>query len=152
VNGNGNSVTQAESDWLDIQGFQDIAFYVEIGNNTVASTNLDIQTSPTKDEVFFGASISGNAYLQRFTLGAGTTGVQGVAVVRWSTATNQIPARYVRWRLTSMPSSSAISFRIWLSLNQAGWSAGGSSAIAHAVASGGLARPMSVGRMNNPLG
>ena len=124
VSGNGNVVTQSECDWLEIQDFQDIFYYVQLNGITNASnTLLDLQTSPTEDEAFFTApGTSGNAYLSRFTCNSSTTlGTQATVVVPWATTTNQPPARYLRWRLTFPAGATTITFSIWLSLNLAGW-------------------------------
>lgn len=123
--GNSTTVTQPETDWIQIPSFQDVAFYTEVGSITNANTtNLDIQTSPTKDEVFFGATLATNAYMARYALtSASGLGMQTVQIVRWATATGQAPARYVRWKI-AFPGAGGptnITFRIWLSLNQAGW-------------------------------
>ena len=148
VNGNTNTVTQPECDWLDIQGFQDIALYLELGNVTVNATDLRVQASPTKDESFFGASLAGLPYLYQWALAAGTQGVQAVQVLRWATAANQLPARYVRWQLSAMPATSSVSFRIWLSLNQAGWGGGVSSAgVAGFGGPGNVASMVAAGRL-----
>jgi hypothetical protein len=52
-------------------------------------------------------------------LAFGTRGVQAPVVIRWANATNQLPARYVRWRLTFPSGFTYITFRVVLGLNQA---------------------------------
>jgi hypothetical protein len=66
-------ITQNEEDWLDLSGFQDVTFYLEVANSTATLSNnvlVDVQTSPTKDDVFFLATLTlGAPYLVRFALG-----------------------------------------------------------------------------------
>jgi hypothetical protein len=136
------NVTQPEAEWVDISDFQDIAFFVEIGGNS-ASANLNIQTSPTKDEVFFGAKLAsaGNAYLVQFPMGS--TGVQLIQVVRWSNTSNnnQLPARYVRWQI-AFSAAVSVSFRVWLALNQAGWRGGAMVGGGLSTSRGGVAQAL----------
>jgi hypothetical protein len=122
VSGNANVVTQGEVDWLDISGFQDVILNMELAVvSSSSNTYLDIQSSPTKDEAFFGASL-GAAYLYRYSLsGSSPRGVQTPVVIRWATATNQLPARYLRWRLTFPSGLTYITFRVVLGLNRAAW-------------------------------
>jgi hypothetical protein len=66
--GNANVVTQGEVDWLDISDFQDVILNMELAVvSSSSNTYLDIQSSPTKEEAFFGAS-PGAAYLYRYSL------------------------------------------------------------------------------------
>jgi hypothetical protein len=120
------TVIQAEADWLQIPSFQDIIFYTEVSSVTNANTTtLSVQTSPTKDDVFFNAGVggAGNAYVASYSLSSATSaGVQSLQVVRWATTTTQAPSKFLRWKLAfPVAGPTTITFRIWLSLNQAGW-------------------------------
>jgi hypothetical protein len=130
--GNNNSVIQAESDYLEIPGFQDGAFYIEIAQMTgvaagAAAMNIYVQTSPTKDDVFFGAMPSGgSAYVVNFAspYAAAPTplGVQPVVYSRWaSVTTTQALARFLRWKIVFGNVAQSITFRMWINFNQAGW-------------------------------
>lgn len=121
---NSGTLVQPESDYLRLPNFQDVVVYAEVSSITNAgTTTLDIQSSPTCDEAFFAASLSSNPYLLRFSLTSASSGVQTLKVSRWASATDQLLAEYVRWKL-SFPGTGGptnITFRIWLSLNQSGW-------------------------------
>lgn len=122
----GQRITQAESDWIQVPSFQDVVAYCEISSlSSGGGATLDLQTSPTKDESFFGAAISGGSpYLVSFPLSitSFTSGVQNLQVVHWASATNQPLARFVRWRLICASTApTTVTFRLYLSLNQAGW-------------------------------
>ena len=122
----GATISQPEPGWVDVADFVDLAFFVEVANTSSVAT-LNIQASPTKDEAFFGASqTAAQPWLFTYGIATGANGVQTVNSVRWSTQTsNQVPARYLRWRLRFPASANnTINFRIWLVLNQAGWRGG----------------------------
>jgi hypothetical protein len=110
-----NSV-QNEDHYVDVSAYQDVALYVEIASITAGLT-LQLQTSPTKDETFFTASTNSNGYLAQYTSGGG---LQTVSVQRWASFTNMPLARFLRWKVLGGGTGGAVTFRIWLSLNQAG--------------------------------
>lgn len=128
ISGATSAVTiQNEADYAEIPQFSDATCYLEVASLTnTGTTSIDVQTSPTKDEVFFNTSLVGgtaNSYVFHFPMTSATsTGVQTLQVVRWATGTNQLLSRFLRWRIT-WPSGgpTTLTFRIWLSLNQAGW-------------------------------
>ena len=119
-----NVIIQNEANWLDVSGYQDVCVYFQLGANSNASaTVVSIQTSPTKDEAFFAAKIGSTAALATFSTTSGTTpGVQTLVASRWATEANQPLSKYLRW-LATFPTGSAatLTFRIWLTLNQAGY-------------------------------
>src|SRR5579871_5278037 len=105
TNSGGSSLVclQPETEYLDLDDVQDFAAYLEMSNNTNASaTNFDVQCSPTRDSTWFdNASQSGNMYAVRWSLTSGATmGVQTVKVCRFASASDQLPARYMRWKVT----------------------------------------------------
>jgi hypothetical protein len=118
VGGNASTVLQDECDWVDLLGYQDAAIYLDVASVTDMSVQptIMIQTSPARDEVIFGANI-----LVRYPFSVGSTlGIQPIEVVRFSDSAPL--ARYVRWSVNFLLAGPcAITFRIWLSLKQAGW-------------------------------
>jgi hypothetical protein len=113
------TVNQPEPCWLDVSDFQDFAIYVEVANTSSAAT-LYIQTSPTKDEAFFGAAGPGGGRAIVTFSPLSTSGVQGIQVVRWNgPVPNQLAAAWMRWQV-SFNNPGAPSFRIWVVGNQAG--------------------------------
>jgi hypothetical protein len=132
VSGNNNVVTQSEEGWAEIDDFHGMDIWLEFAGATNASvTFVDIQSSPTKDEAFFSASQSGNAYLMRWSFNSATAVGPYGAVVNWATVANQVPGAYLRWKLTFPTGATTITFRIWLCLRFAGW--GGTYPAAAAV-------------------
>jgi hypothetical protein len=123
VNGNGNVIIQNETDWIDVGGFQDACFYFDLVGFTGASgtTNVSIQTAPTKEELFFAASASVAAAIAnyQFTGPSPTTGVQPLQVSRWATEVNQPLSRWLRWHILLPGVATSLCFRIWVSLNAA---------------------------------
>jgi hypothetical protein len=117
----GGTVVQNESGWLDVSAFQDACFYVQIGG-VVANATLNIQTSPTKDDAFFGVNAGcGTNAIASFALTNASVGVQTLKISRWATETNQPLAKYLRWQIVFTAAVNTISFRIWVTLNQAGY-------------------------------
>ncbi|HVX95516.1 MAG TPA: hypothetical protein VHK47_11445 [Polyangia bacterium] len=125
VQGDGNTVIQNEADWLDTSGYQDACFYLQIGgiNTGAGTTVLDLQCAPTKDDVFFTAKAGSTPAIARFSLTSSTTlGVQTLVISRWATEANQPLSKYLRWSI-AFPASqqTTVTFRIWVTLNQAGY-------------------------------
>ena len=102
-------IIQSESDWLPFSSFQDIAFWVDVRNVTGGTVVIDLQTSPTKDDVLFKV-------LSTCTVSAGGA---AITVVKNILSTNPaVPlATWVRWALTP-PAVSSITFRILASANR----------------------------------
>lgn len=107
-------IIQNESDWIGFSAFQDIAFWIDIRAVTVStgSLTLDLQTSPTKDEVLFKA-------MNSVTTLAVATPV--IPIPKTLLAANPaVPlATWVRWAIT--PTASAtwdVTFRIIASANR----------------------------------
>jgi hypothetical protein len=110
----GDSITQEDIHYLDLEPFQDVVFYVECREATTSSSApvLALQTAPTKDESMFsqiGATVSLTA----------STAPTTVSVLL---ATASLPlARYVRWKITG-PASGGwdASFRVIVTANSPG--------------------------------
>jgi hypothetical protein len=124
------TIIQNESSWLNVAGYADACFYLEVSQMTPATLGnaLYLQTSPTKDASFFDGFVSGSApgYLAKFDLqtAAGALGVQGLKIARWADASPiQTMARFLRWKVVLVANASAVTmtFRIWATMNQAGY-------------------------------
>lgn len=109
VQANVTTITQSEAGWLDLTGYQDAVFYVEIGSATSFPT-LNLQTAPTADESLFVSMTSGTTML-----GSSTPAVVPVFMKPSPTPI----ARYVRWQITGSPSWNA-TFRITVAANSPG--------------------------------
>lgn len=108
--GASGTVKQGEDRYLDLSGYQDVAIYLEVGTSSPTGLTLDVETSPNKEDTYFKSMTTFTSPV------AGLTSPP--AVVRWSSATIPL-ARFVRWKITAS-SAWSITFRIWLSCNQAG--------------------------------
>lgn len=104
-------VIMSQSDWILTAPFQDIAFYLDVREQTATST-LAYETCPSRDEVLFQpmgtVSISAGALgltVSRFAL----SGAPAVPVSHWS-----------RWKLTGPASAWDITFRIMAAGNSVG--------------------------------
>lgn len=104
---------QAESAWLDLQGYQDLVCWTEVTertSGTTASLALNFETSPTLDDAQFRTMIAVN--LLTFSVGTVTAN----RVLAW---TASVPlARYVRWRVTKDTNEDVrFTFRLYVSAN-----------------------------------
>jgi hypothetical protein len=90
------TVTQSEAEWLDLEPYEDVSFWL-IVTEASGSPTLVYQTAPTKDEAFFAAQTAGMTGTA-ITLTPSSTPVI-TPVLAWSAA---FPlARYVRWQIPS---------------------------------------------------
>lgn len=113
VRGSNNTVTQSESEWLDLTQYEDVTFWIDCKEFTGTTVTLNIQTSPTKDESFFT-----NIYSQALAVGVVNPGSTGGKCLM---ASASVPvARYVRWQLTSTSAPFDATFRIFISANAPG--------------------------------
>lgn len=105
-------VTQNETGWLDLAGFQDLVAFLEVKEFSGATTiNISYQTSPSKDEDLFT------------NMATAVTLVTGVTATKMLKASATVPlARWVRWKLaaTTISGSWDAYFRVWLACNRAG--------------------------------
>ena len=112
VRGNNNNIIQSESEWLDLTQYEDVVLWVDVREVTGTTVTLLIQTSPTKDEAFFGVgNVSSMA-----TLSAGTKPPVNVLM---SSATPPI-ARYLRWQIQGPNATFDATFRIFVAANSPG--------------------------------
>jgi len=112
ASGTNVAIAQSESQWLDLLGFEDIVVWMQCQEVTGsgATIQLNIQSSPTKDEALFVSSATTN-------LAASATPVVTKVLLR--TATQPL-ARWLRWQLLASGTSTAswdAVFRIWVAAN-----------------------------------
>jgi hypothetical protein len=111
------SITQSESQWLDLQGFEDIVTWLEVKNVTLPGgathVTLQYQTGTTKDEPLFASLLATAINLD--------TVVGAVTVSKFLMSSATIPlARWLRWQLavTGAPSAAwDATFRLWIAAN-----------------------------------
>jgi len=109
------AIIQSEGGWLDLSGYQDVVFWLEIKEYTVSGTTITVsfQTAANRDESSF-VTIGSVA-----KDGTGSPGVSVTSVLKDSA--NSPLARWVRW--TSQNSGASawdITFRLWLTAARIG--------------------------------
>jgi hypothetical protein len=105
--------TQAENDWFDAAGFQDVVTWLEVkeGFFSIGGLTMAYQTAPTKDEALFATMGTVN-----FAYNPGVT----TTVMLKDTALVPI-ARWLRWQIQASSSTSwNLTFRILCALNAIG--------------------------------
>jgi hypothetical protein len=119
------TVTQSQSGWLDLFGFQDVIAWADVREaNAGGGTNVTMtyQTCPTADEVLFAAATAA------FNVTSGS-----VSVTKMLKETTTVPlGRWLRWRLgvTGSPTGTwDATFRIWIAANMGARSRSGASAM-----------------------
>lgn len=107
------SITQSQSAWLDLSGFQDIVAWLDVreanaGGGTAVT--LTYQTSPTADEILFAPLTTA------VTLTSGS-----VTVTKMLASAATVPiGRWLRWQLavTGVPTLAwDATFRVWIAAN-----------------------------------
>jgi hypothetical protein len=101
-----NTVTQQETDWLDLSAFRDVAFWIDV-KETSGTPILGLQTAPARDDSLFLAMVT------NVTLAVATapTVVQAFAM-----QANVPIAWWLRWQLSGTPPWDA-TFRIFVAAN-----------------------------------
>jgi len=125
----GTTVTQGESGWLDLDGYEDLTVWIDIREVTFAtsmtSITVNIQTAPIKDEYLFVNMVTG--YSQSSTTPPTTPQIQKVILAQNPT----VPlGRFVRWQLVPVAGTAAswdLTFRILVCANHTGGSRQGHS-------------------------
>lgn len=107
VSGPTTGLTQAEDEYLDVMGYQDIVIYPQFASVSAFVPTLTLETAPAKEEGLF---------LTLASQAASTT--LAPIVVRYSGGTPANPplARYLRWRLSSS-GAWTVTMRIIVALN-----------------------------------
>jgi len=93
IRGAVTTITQQETDWVDLGPFQDVTFWTDVREVTGTVTLL-LQTAPSLDDSLFTAMITGTTLAA-----AGAAIVQAVFMVSAAVPV----ARYVRWQLAGVP-------------------------------------------------
>jgi hypothetical protein len=106
-----SSITQSETMWLDLRGFEDIVAWLDVRlvtPGTGGSVSMVYQTAPTKDDALFTAVATVSAL-------SSTT----VTVTKALMSSASVPlSRWLRWQLTNSASTSwDATFRIWIAAN-----------------------------------
>jgi hypothetical protein len=104
------TVTQGESDWLDLAPYQDVMFYIDVREYTGTTPTIVFQTAPIKEDGLFQdmmTAIALNAVPANPT------------VVRITTAATPL-ARYLRWKLAGPASVWDATFRVLIAANALG--------------------------------
>ena len=113
VRGSNNTVTQSESEWLDLTQYEDVFFWIDCKEFTGATVTMKLQTSPTKDESFFA-----DIYSQTLAVGIVNPASTGGKCLMSSAS---IPiARYLRWSVVSASAPFDATFRIFITANAPG--------------------------------
>jgi hypothetical protein len=114
--GTNTSITQGEQSWMGFAPYQDIVFWLEVREVTLASaTNVTVnyETAPSKDESLFLPMVTGVAV----TAALATPAVTKVILAQNPT----VPlARWVRWKLNLTGTASAswdMTFRVLCAAN-----------------------------------
>ena len=110
---NVTSLTQGESEWLDLSQYQDLTLWLEVSFAALAtgvtSLSFAYETSPTKDEALFVPAATSSL------LTAALSSPQIRTVILASNPTYPL-ARWLRWKLSAAGSGSSgasvITFRI----------------------------------------
>jgi hypothetical protein len=121
LSGSTNTIIQNESAWVETVNYQDGLYYTQVSAAGTSGSTLMLQSSPTKDDIFFDASAGGTpGSVATFILVNSSTGVLPLFFSRWSTAPSQALGRYLRWKLIC-GTNVTCTFRIWAVFNQAGF-------------------------------
>lgn len=117
----GITINQNESDWMGFSSFQDMVFWIDTREATFSSATiaLNLQTSPSKDEVLFQTMFS--ASLASVSWGPGLVLNGGVLPRVILAQSPSVPlATWVRWQLTQSGATAPwdLTFRILVSANR----------------------------------
>ncbi len=102
--GSPSSVTQSAHQYIDLGRFEDLVFYLDVRRYTGAVVAVNYETSPTRQDSSFLPMIA------PITLAA-----IGLRVDKAFFSTAAVPpARYVRWRLSTLGGAWSATLRIWM--------------------------------------
>ncbi len=102
IRGGVTTVTQGETEWLDLEACEDVFFWVQV-SNVDGNPTLTYQTSPTLDDSLFTSMLTTPITL----VGNGSVVVTPVLML-----TSAVPlARFVRWQLSGTPTWD-VTFRV----------------------------------------
>ncbi len=125
IRGTGTSglvVVQSEANWVSLQPYQDIVFWLEVRECTLVPTGgtsviLDYETAPMKDENLFRPMVTGST----LTAASASTTPTITKVLLQQNPTVPL-ARWVRWKLTANGTAGAwdLTFRLSAAANAVG--------------------------------
>jgi hypothetical protein len=105
------SVTQDEAQYLDLAGYQDLVFWLDVRENSGTNLAIAYQTSPTKDDSFFQDMVTA------VTMTAAATPTVTKALL--ASATCPI-ARWLRWKVYTSSGTLSATFRVIAAANPSG--------------------------------
>jgi hypothetical protein len=131
IRGNSNTltITQSESEWHDLSGYQDLVAWLDIREITVTgNTNVqfNLQTSPLKDEFLF-VNMETSPFQATTGLTAPKVRVITLDQLALSSSPINVPlGRFVRWQLLAASATGVwdATFRIVLCANNVGGGGG----------------------------
>ena len=108
------TITQTEDCWLDLAGFQDVVFWLDVKNfgGGGATAQIAYQSATTKDEAFFLRIVPVLSFAQGLTITTATKDTTATPLARW-----------LRWQLSVAGSPSSAweaTFRIFVAANATG--------------------------------
>jgi hypothetical protein len=109
----GGTVTQTESEWLDMSPFQDVVAWVDVRSvNALPAPTLFLETAPSKDDILFKPMT---------TLGWAMAVGSSPTVLQFLMGSADVPvAQCLRWKITGGASGIAVTFRILIAANAPG--------------------------------
>ena len=96
-----DEVVQSVRDWLDAEGYCDIAFYTEVKEYSGTDATITFQTAPAQDEALW-------VDMDHHT--PANTSMKTTAV-KWDSAGTPV-ARFVRWKASATGANWRLTFRI----------------------------------------
>jgi hypothetical protein len=108
-----SQVNQPEHEWLDLEHYQDVTFWLSVNEVSSNSCSISYQTSPTKDDAVFTNMATA---VTLTTTTASTTPI--ITQVLMLSATVPL-ARFVRWQINGTAPWEA-SFRVLVAANAPG--------------------------------
>ena len=109
-------IVQGDDQWIDLTPYQEAVFWVDCREVT-GTVTLNLETSPSRDDVYFKSMVNPTAGQTGISLVNGTAPVAYAALL----ASAPTPlARWVRWKLVGTGSTWDATFRIWASCNSPG--------------------------------
>lgn len=106
----GITVTQSESEWLDLEPYEDVVFWLLVTNaSTAGSPALVYQTAPAKDDNFFASQTAGMSGAAIPLVSGGNSAVV-TQVLAWNAP---FPlARWVRWQIPAVAAAFTVTMQI----------------------------------------
>lgn len=114
----GAVITQEDTDWLDLEPFQDVVMYLECRESTFVGSapTIAFQTAPTKDDSLFSSLL-----LPTTTINLSASSTPQVISALLLSA-NVPLARFLRWQISGTGSTAPwdATFRVMVAANSPG--------------------------------